>query len=446
MRVALYLRQSLDRDGLGAAVTRQEAECREMCARLGYEITESYIDNDVSATSGVIRPSFERMLADKPTAIVAWHQDRLLRLTKDLERIIEQDVPVFTVVSGTLDLSTPAGRAVARTVATWSQYEGEQKAERQRAAHRQRAAAGRPWATRRPFGFAENAIEHHPIEAPILRDMYADAIAGTSQSAIAKDLNQRGIHTTLGNQWRQGAVRTLLLNPRNAGLRSYHGEVVGPGEWEPIVSEAVYAKVMERFTSNPPRRGGGSRKYLLAGLALCGVCGAKMRTGYTNRKVRLYVCTDGSHVGRKAESVEELISGVVVARLSREDAIHLLARDDDGADGANAAAEVKDARDALDALATMYASGDLTLSAFKAGNDRAKIRLAAAEAALPRTAGDDALRSVVTSGDASAAWDGLNLARRRSVIDALMTVHIDKAGRTGRIFDPETVRIEWRQS
>jgi hypothetical protein len=29
------------------------------------------------------------MLRDRPAAIVAWHQDRLLRLTSDLEKVID---------------------------------------------------------------------------------------------------------------------------------------------------------------------------------------------------------------------------------------------------------------------------------------------------------------------------------------------------------------------
>lgn len=50
-------------------------------------VTRVYSDNDISATNGKGRPDFEAMLAARPTAIVTWHQDRLLRLTRDLERM-----------------------------------------------------------------------------------------------------------------------------------------------------------------------------------------------------------------------------------------------------------------------------------------------------------------------------------------------------------------------
>jgi len=68
-----------------SGVTRQVKECRELAARLGLEVTEELIDNDISATDGRRRPQFERLMTMRPSAVIVWHQDRLLRLTKDLE-------------------------------------------------------------------------------------------------------------------------------------------------------------------------------------------------------------------------------------------------------------------------------------------------------------------------------------------------------------------------
>jgi hypothetical protein len=113
-----------------------------LAKRLGLHVSRLYTDNDISATNGRVRPEFQRMLRDRPAAIVAWHQDRLLRLTSDLEKVIDLGVNVHFVTAGMLDLSTPAGRAVARTVAAWSQYEGEQKSLRQQSANLQRAERG----------------------------------------------------------------------------------------------------------------------------------------------------------------------------------------------------------------------------------------------------------------------------------------------------------------
>lgn len=452
MNVAIYLRQSLDAQGIGAAVSRQETECRALCERLNLIVGQVYTDNDTSATSGVARPAFEQMLSDRPPAIVVWHQDRLLRLTRDLERVIALDVPVYTVASGNLDLSTPAGRAVARTVATWSQYETEQKALRQRAAHRQRVAQGRPWSTRRPFGFEDDNTTHNQTEAVVIRGMYADILAGKSQSAIARSLNSRGIKTTMGNEWQQSSVRSLLMNPRNAGIVSHNGNEVGPAAWEPIVTEETYRAAVHAMTKNPPRRGGGQRRHLLAGLARCGVCGAKVRTKQTVKGARLYACPD-NHVGRSGDRVDELVAGteperlgVVLARLSRPDAADLLTPDR-AEDVARARQEAVDAREAIEAMAEMFAAGEMPELAFRAGIKRAEQRQRDAEDALIRFGGqgdDGPLASLVSADDPAPVWKRLDLARRRQVIDTLMTIHIDPTRRGAR-FDPESVRIEWRQ-
>jgi len=45
-------------------------------------------DNDISVTTGKIRPGFDALLSGNPKRIVAWHIDRLVRLSKDPERVI----------------------------------------------------------------------------------------------------------------------------------------------------------------------------------------------------------------------------------------------------------------------------------------------------------------------------------------------------------------------
>src|SRR5688500_9937702 len=90
-RAAVYLRQSLDRSGEGAAVDRQRPGCRKLCEQRGWEPVE-YVDNDVSASTGKVRPAYARMLADVSAgrigAVVSWDLDRLHRRPVELEHFI----------------------------------------------------------------------------------------------------------------------------------------------------------------------------------------------------------------------------------------------------------------------------------------------------------------------------------------------------------------------
>jgi Resolvase, N terminal domain len=93
MRAAVYTRISQDATGQRAGVTRQLEDCEALADRLGWEVTHRYSDNDLSASSGPIRPGFEAMLkaaADSEfDAVICWHPDRLFRSPKDLERLIQ---------------------------------------------------------------------------------------------------------------------------------------------------------------------------------------------------------------------------------------------------------------------------------------------------------------------------------------------------------------------
>lgn len=332
MEVCIYVRLSYDLHGNELGVERQERECREYAESRGWTVSEVFIDNDLSATTGVERPEFERLLASKPAAILCWHLDRLLRVSGDLERVIALNVNVYAKEAGWFDLSTPAGRAVARTVTAWSTYEGEQKAIRQKAAHRQRVdaggltATGRPWWPTRPLGFNLDG-SHHEIEAPALRQVYADLLKGGTLAAGVRYLEQCGIVTARsGKPWKASSLRPVLLNARNAGIYVYNGEEVGPAAWEPIVEEEVF-RAVARILTNPARRlngenagGFGKRTNLLTGLAKCSKCdhtvrAAWRRNGKGERTYKVYQCGGCHGLTLPSEWADSVVTRKVIERV-----------------------------------------------------------------------------------------------------------------------------------
>ena len=65
--------------------------------------------------------------------------------------------------------------------------------------------------------------------------------------------------------------------PRNAGLSVYRGEVVGSARWPAILAEDTWRGVVA-VLDDPGRRTTPGRppRWLLSGLAVCGVCGARV--------------------------------------------------------------------------------------------------------------------------------------------------------------------------
>jgi len=92
-RVAIYNRISNDPQGIEAGVERQRHDCEALAGRLGWQVHDTYVDNDLSAWTGKRRPDYQRMLADikagKVDAVIVWHEDRLTRLPRELEEFAD---------------------------------------------------------------------------------------------------------------------------------------------------------------------------------------------------------------------------------------------------------------------------------------------------------------------------------------------------------------------
>lgn len=427
----IYVRISEDKTGLSAGVERQEKECRDLADRLGYRISQVYEDNDISATKGKIRPSFEQLLRDRPSVVIVWHVDRLVRLTKDLERVLDLDCKVHAVQAGDFDLSNASGRMYARTVVNFATYEGELKAERQRASHRQRVRQGKHWWPVRPFGFqvSDGTVSHRPEEAQMLRECYQGVLSGRSLSSLAKEMNDRGFTTTKTNgPWTGPALRVVLLNARNAGIRVYEGEEYGSAAWEPIVDEETYRATVR--TLKDPKRGQGSagRKPsgILTGIGACGSCGGPIRVGTRKdskgETYRVYTCREKHCLSLRLNAVDDMLLAIISERLYRPDAVSLWHTPKDAGDPSALRDEEQALQKRLTDMAEDYASGNVTRAQFLAATDRARERLeeiaqALADMMAPQAPKD--LLNLPSPREVRAAVDSMPLDVVRTVVERM---------------------------
>jgi hypothetical protein len=67
------------------------------------------------------------------------------------------------------------------------------------------------------------------------------------------------------------------------------------------------------------------------------------------------------------------------------------------------------------------------------------------EAEMTAAAGASPLAGIAGHPDARKVWDGFDLARKKMVIDCLMTIEVLPATEPGKGFDGGRVRIDWRQ-
>jgi len=459
VKALVYVRQSQDRRGEELGVTRQREDCERLAELRGWQITGIHADNDTSASGKRRRPAFESVLAalehGEAEAVVAWSLDRLTRNRRDQLRLVEACEKAGTVVAlvrgSDIDMTTPAGRLVADVLGSVARHEIEQKSDRQRRAAQQAAHQGRRVGGRRPFGFDDDGVTVRPVEAAAVRAAYTALLTGSSLGSVARDWNARGLPTPQGHRdgtpsgWSSQTVGRTLRKPSYAGLRAHRGEIVATACWPALVDEETW-RAAQAVLTDPARRFPGGDRLLLTGIALCGVCGATLHAGGAAGGYRMYRCSGSrGHVGRMARPIEDYVCGVVVARLARPDAAGLMAVID-GPDTAELRRDADTLRLRLEQVAIEFADGALTAQQLRAATERLRTRLAVVEQELAVTGRVNLLKPLVGAGDVSVAWQALPVERQRAVIDLLMTVTVQPAGRGTRTFRRETVQVRWRQA
>jgi DNA invertase Pin-like site-specific DNA recombinase len=455
MRAGVYLRQSKDHNGTGLAVARQREDCLALCQTRGWNAVE-YVDNDMSAYTGRKRPDYERMLADieagKLDAVVCWDLDRLHRRPIELEHFMEladRHRLALATVSGDTDLSTDNGRLFARIKGAVARAESDRKSARQKRQGLQAAELGKPKGggrkkadgVARPFGYESDGMTIREPEARALRAAYTSVLAGGTLVGVGRDLDEAGFRASSGKPLHHSTIRTMLRNPRNAGLRGYTTRgadgkqttrIVGPAAWDGIVDEDTYRAACALLTDETRRKNGlgSARRWLLGGLALCGRCDDGVTTVRVNyrgksnadgKPVRVYKCREHNHLSRVAEWCDWRVTERVIARLSRADASDLLV-DDDREDLAELRREADTLRLRLDQLADAFADGEVNASQLRSGSERLRARLADIQARTVHVDRAPILADLVTAHDARRVWGRLGLDRQRAVIDLLYTV------------------------
>lgn len=460
--VAIYARISHDRDGTQLGVKRQIKDCREEADKMGWEVFDEYVDDDISAYSGKRRPSYERMLDDlragRVDAILAWHMDRLYRRPLDLEELIAicQKVGVtdLRTVSGSFDLGTGDGMLVARMLAAVAANESDSKRRRGKRKALEIAETGRAHrGGYRPFGFQADRETHDEAEAEIVRQLAARALAGESLSSLARWLEENKIKTVRGNPWRVNSVKQILVNPRTHGVRVHLGQPIGPGAWEPIITPAQ-GEALTRMLTDPARlTNRTARSYLLSGMCRCWKCGSRLKSG-SRRGVRRYVCApnaagDGGCGGTSvvAEAVDQIVAEAVLIRLDSpdlHDALAGRARNDEQT------RELQDQVDAdtkqLNELAEMWADGMMDREQFKIARTRIEGRREKARKVLSGMAGTRAIDAYLGQGaELRRQWSELNLDRQVAITKTLVDHVVIRKGKQGlRAVDVERVQPVWR--
>lgn len=452
MTAAVYTRISRDDFDDGLGVARQEIDCRALAVRRGQTVQRVYSDNDISAFTGRRRPAYAELcdaIQNRTVShVFAWAPERLHRSPRELEDFLElidrTGVIVETVKAGTWDVSTSHGRLVARMLGAVSRAESERTGERISRAHQQAKAMGR-WRGPIPFGMqpsdSPGLPEPDPEQAPLVTDIYQRVLRGDALGRIAADLNRAGQRPRRGKEWTHTGVLRLVASPALGGLVDVDGEL-RPAAFTGVVDAGTWQQAQTAIKNRPrgETRRPREKLTLLGGILTCAEHGHVCFGGSAEHSP-VYVANGPGrcYVSITRAAADELVTAVVINRLSRPDARQLF---EPAADPA-----VDEERQALrqrrDGITQLLGEGLVQPTAARPQLVAIADRLAELEqhTALPAV-DDDLLQQPPET------WNRLTQPQRRAVLrvlfDKITVRHGGQAG--GPRADPTRMSVIWHDA
>ena len=481
--------ESEDTGDRGAGVRRQKTSNNDLAKILGWTVYRHYPDNDVSAYKKVVRPEFEQLLIDLREGVIdgilVFDLDRLARRSDDLERVIEiYDAGrtagrqmQFSSAHDAINLSSPDGITLARVMIAFANKASRDTARRVAAQRRAIALTGAPVGGTRPFGWDwHREVVAQPdgslvrgrrthvvneVEAAEIRRLAVEVLDGTSIHGLVRDLNERGVLTARGNQWKAQTLKQMLLSPRLAGLRVHQNQIlIDPttkawvrGQWEPILDDDTWMAVADLFTNRADeceRRAEPQRSYLLSGVLRCSQCNGPLYGNARSPVHWYYACKANGGPNGKAGCGRISASGLavdhLVERLMRErmrtTEVEYAARTSWEKEG-----NLTDIKAKISQLLEIFSgtSGEAAEQAL------AEVRRLNGEAEQLRIERSEWLR--IRGGRRARArlsrmsWDELTLDDKRAYVRGeLEAIYVMPSTRRGNRFDPERLVPVWQET
>jgi len=449
----IYCRLSVARYGDTTKVEDQERICRALAASRGWAVPPGYVftDNNRSAWQrDRKRPEWDRMVAEikagRLRRLVNYHGDRLIRQPWDLEMLLNfADSLGVVIVSpvGEYQLDVAHDRFVLRILTAKACLESDDISRRKKAGFARMALKGvAPMPAGqggRGFGYEADGRTPHSVEAEVVKQAARRILAGETLAAICRDLAAAGITSTTGRPLTYGTLKRILLNPRTAGLLR-DGSA---GSWEPLIDPAAQQMLRSAFITRPGES--GKIKYLLSGIATCGICGAKAQSILNGGKLAYGCVPPGcTRIRRNMAHLDGYITARLLALLNSDEARQALpGQSGDGALAMEIAALERQRGQILEVMASLQGKSTDGVMALGSSLLRFDQRIALLRA---QTAGPGQQLLAAHAGITAQEFRSLPITMRRSLVAAAYTITIKPASRRGSPgFYPEDVDVRRRE-
>ena len=285
MNAVIYARYSSDSQR-EESIEGQIRECTDYAVKNGITIVSSYIDRALSARTAD-RPEFQRLIADSEKrmfdAVLVWKLDRFSRDRYDsalYKHLLRKNG--VKVISAKENISEgPEGIILEAMLEGYAEYYSAELSQKIRRGQQENALKCKSNGGVIPFGYRidpkERSFVIDPEEAPIVREIFSRYAAGEPMADIVESLNERGVQSHDGKDFRISVMGFMLKNRKYIGEYKY-ADVIVPGGMPAIIDDELFERVQKRMKVNhrAPARAKAKEEYLLTTKLFCGSCGNTM--------------------------------------------------------------------------------------------------------------------------------------------------------------------------
>lgn len=245
IKAAIYIRVSTQEQAQeGLSLAAQENLLRSYCKQTGYDVTNVYVDEGISAKDIKHRPRFLQMMTDaengKFNVIVFWKLTRFSRSTLDLLQCckrLEKCGVGLKSYSEPIDTTTAAGKMMITVLGAMAQFERDVTSENVKMVAKHRAEQGKRTCSY-VLGYdlkGKDGLTVNPEESEIVKFIFDTFLKCHSLSETAEKCKCRGYRGKHGGKLKPWHIERILTCPIHAGFYSFCGKVY-KGNFESIVS------------------------------------------------------------------------------------------------------------------------------------------------------------------------------------------------------------------
>lgn len=322
IKVAAYCRVSTDSDAQLESLEAQKTHYENyITSRDDWEFAGLYYDEGITGIKKDNRPELLRLITDckigKVDFIIAKSISRFSRNTTDclelVRTLLALRIPVFFEKEN-INTGSMESELFLAILSSMAESESVSISENSKWSIQTRFENGTFKCSYPPYGYDWDGEQMviNPMQADIVKDIFAALLSGKGTNAIAEDLNRRGVPSKRGGRWTAATIRGMLSNEKYIGdclfqktysdsqfiRHSNKGEqpqYMVKDHHEPIISredfEAAQAFVKQRASEKGIVKSTGKyqNRYTLSGKIVCRECGGTF-------KRRIHSCTGYKYI------------------------------------------------------------------------------------------------------------------------------------------------------